>query len=99
MSSIDSLPEYLVFGLDIVITAMNPGLTTDQRGYYCASTLNRFWPVVNDSKLVIEPVVSYSDCKVTQRVIGLTDVLKRPSAGCLRYPRCLLFQMGALAKR
>jgi double-stranded uracil-DNA glycosylase len=83
-----TLPDYLDYGLDLVFIGINPGLYSVQHGHYFARTTSRFWPAFSASKLS-EPVRKglgtdtlrpEHDSALSQFGIGLTDVIKRPSA-------------------
>ena len=74
-----TLPDYLVPGLDLVFVGINPGLRSAQEGHYFATPANRFWPAVNRSGLLTEPLEASTDHKALSQGIGFTDVVKRPS--------------------
>ena len=76
-----TLPDYLAPGLDIVFVGLNPGLTSAQAGHYFAAPRNRFWPAINASGLLREPLDAGTDHRVLDQGMGLTDVVKRPSGG------------------
>lgn len=84
----DTLPDYLDRGLDLVFVGINPGLYSVRQGHYFARTTSRFWPALSASKLsapirqklgtdVLKPE---HDSVLLRFGIGLTDVIKRPSA-------------------
>ena len=81
MADITTLPDYLEHGLDIVFVGLNPGLTSAQAGHYFASPRNRFWPAVNRSGLLREPLDADTDHNAIEQGIGFTDVVKRPTSG------------------
>ena len=83
-----TLPDYLDHGLDLVFIGINPGLYSVQRGHYFARASSRFWRAFSVSKLS-EPVrrglgtdtlKPEHDSALPQFGVGLTDVIKRPSA-------------------
>ena len=76
-----TLPDYLAPGLDIVFVGLNPGLYSAQVGHYFASPRNRFWPAVNRSGILTEPLDAATDRKMLEQKMGFTDVVKRPSRG------------------
>ena len=76
-----TLPDYLEHGLDIVFVGLNPGLNSVRVMHYFASPRNRFWPAVNRSGLLREPLDADTDHKAIEQGIGFTDVVKRPSSG------------------
>ena len=83
-----TLPDYLAPGLDLVFIGINPGLYSVERGHYFARSTSRFWPAFSASKLservrkelnvtVLRPE---HDAELLRFGIGLTDVVKRPTA-------------------
>lgn len=83
-----TLPDYLRSGLDLVLIGINPGLYSVERGHYFARRTSRFWPAFSASKLseparhglgitVLRPE---HDAELARFGIGLTDLVKRPSA-------------------
>ena len=76
-----TLPDYLSPDLDIVFVGLNPGLYSVEVGHYFASPRNRFWPAINRSGLLTEPLDAGSDAKMLRQKMGLTDVVKRPTSG------------------
>ena len=77
----DTLPDYLAPGLDIVFVGLNPGLQSVRDGHYFASPSNRFWRAINRSGLLTEPLEPRTDSEAIKQGIGFTDVVKRPSSG------------------
>jgi TDG/mug DNA glycosylase family protein len=83
-----TLPDYLERGLDLVFIGINPGLYSVSRGHYFARTNSRFWPAFSASKLSravrvalqVDRLTPQHDSQLPQFGIGLTDVVKRPSA-------------------
>jgi TDG/mug DNA glycosylase family protein len=83
-----TLPDHLRAGLDLVFIGINPGLYSVERGHYFARKTSRFWPAFSASKLSepmrrglgVERLWPEHDVELTRFGIGLTDVIKRPSA-------------------
>jgi TDG/mug DNA glycosylase family protein len=78
-----TLPDYLAPGLDIVSIGINPSLYSVERGFAFARPGNRFWPALNASGLVPEPIEpSRAGVERLFQVhrVGFTDVVKRPTA-------------------
>ena len=83
-----TLPDYLQPGLDLVFVGINPGLYSVQRGHYFARLTSRFWPAFSASKLServrralgTDTLRAEHDAELPRFGIGLTDVVKRPSA-------------------
>jgi TDG/mug DNA glycosylase family protein len=83
-----TLPDYLQRGLNLVFIGINPGLYSVSRGHYFARTNSRFWPAFSASKLShqvrsglqVDILTPEHDSFLPRFGIGLTDVVKRPSA-------------------
>lgn len=75
-----TLPDYLGPGLDIVIVGINPSLYSVQQGHYYARPGNRFWRAANQAGLFAETLDAATDSRVLKSGVGLTDVVKRPTA-------------------
>ena len=75
-----TLPDHLTTGLDIVFVGINPGAHSAEVGHYFATPANRFWPAINRSGLLAEPLSPSTDHQALRHGIGLTDVVKRPSS-------------------
>jgi TDG/mug DNA glycosylase family protein len=80
----ETLPDYLRAGLDIVSIGLNPSLPSVREGFYFANPRNRFWRALNASGLVgksLEPGIAAMEALLENHSIGFTDVVKRPTAG------------------
>lgn len=80
----NTLPDYLRPGLDIVSVGLNPSIKSVRAGFYFATPQNRFWKALNASGLAAEELTP--GAAAMQRLfevyrIGFTDVVKRPSRG------------------
>jgi TDG/mug DNA glycosylase family protein len=83
-----TLPDYLAPRLDVVFIGINPGLFSAMRGHYFARKTSRFWPAFSASKLSermrrelnVEQLGPEHDVELLRFGIGITDVVKRPSA-------------------
>jgi double-stranded uracil-DNA glycosylase len=83
-----TLPDYLRDGLDLVFIGINPGLYSAARGHYFARKTSRFWPAFSASRLSatmrrglgVAVLTAEHDSLLTRYSIGITDVVKRPSA-------------------
>lgn len=86
--SFRTLPDYLTPGLDLILIGINPGLYSVERGHYFARSTSRFWPGFSASKLSqrlrrglgVNMVKPEHDAELPRFGIGLTDLVKRPSA-------------------
>ena len=83
-----TLPDYLRPDLDLIFIGINPGLNSVEQGHYFARTTNRFWPAFSRSRLsegvrqglATDVLHASHDCELLRYGIGLTDLVKRPSA-------------------
>ena len=78
-AAVGTLPDYLAPGLDVIFVGINPGMHSARVGHYFATPTNRFWPALNRSGLLTEPLDAGTDDQILRQGIGLTDVVKRPS--------------------
>jgi TDG/mug DNA glycosylase family protein len=84
----ETLPDYLAPNLDLVFIGINPGTFSVRRGHYFARGTTRFWPALSASKLSLPirqglgiPLLRPEhDVELRRFGIGLTDVVKRPTA-------------------
>jgi double-stranded uracil-DNA glycosylase len=87
-SGVETLPDYLAPGLDVVFIGINPGLYSVQRGHYFARPTTRFWRAFSASKLSARMRFALGldvrgpdhDAAFPRFGFGFTDVVKRPSA-------------------
>ncbi len=76
----ETLPDYLEAGLDIVFVGLNPSVPSAMTGHYFANPRNRFWTAFNRSGLVDVELTPQLDYTLIDYGIGLTDVAKRPTS-------------------
>ncbi|HET9181493.1 MAG TPA: mismatch-specific DNA-glycosylase [Candidatus Angelobacter sp.] len=87
-NALDTLPDYLQAGLDLIFIGINPGLYSVAKGHYFARANSRFWPAFSASKLShavriglrVDRLTPQHDSELPMFGIGFTDVVKRPSA-------------------
>ncbi len=77
----ETLPDYLRPGLDIVLVGLNPSIPSAQTGRYFANPRNRFWRAFNAAGLAPESLGPETDHRMLDFGIGMTDVVKRPTPG------------------
>lgn len=83
-----TLPDYLAPGLDVVLVGINPATYAVAKGHYFARGTNRFWPAFSRSKLSApvraglgrDALRPEDDARLLEFGIGLTDVVKVPTA-------------------
>jgi len=76
---VETLPDYLRPGLDVVFVGINPGFYSAQVGHYFATARNRFWSAFNAAAMTPKALGPETDSKVLDYRIGFTDVVKRPT--------------------
>ncbi len=74
--SIETIIDYLSKGLDIVFVGTSVGEESAKRDGYYAHAKNRFWDLVNTSKLVTDWIGSENCRFVLEEHCGLTDLVK-----------------------
>ena len=80
-----TLPDFLDNNMSLLSVGLNPSIPSVKAGFYFANPRNRFWKALNASGFFSEPIEpSLTSCQhLHQRYgIGLTDLVKRPTAGC-----------------
>lgn len=85
----ETLPDHLDHGLDLVVIGQNPSPASIARQCYYGNPRNRFWPACRAAGIVpadFEPDPEGFRWLLAHERIGFTDVVKRPtaSAGDLR---------------
>ena len=77
--NMETLPDYLKDGLDIVLVGLNPSAYSVRLGHYFANPRNRFWTAFNRSGLVGVELAPEQDDSLLDYGLGFTDVVKRPT--------------------
>jgi double-stranded uracil-DNA glycosylase len=83
-----TLPDHLRRALNLVFIGINPGSFSVERGHYFARSTSRFWPAFSRSRLSepirralhVDLLTPQQDVDLIRFGVGLTDVIKRPSA-------------------
>ena len=75
----ETLPDYLKEGLDIIFVGLNPSAYSARVGHYFANPRNRFWTAFNRSGLVKAELSAAQDGTLLDHGIGFTDLVKRPT--------------------
>jgi TDG/mug DNA glycosylase family protein len=75
------LTDHIKPGVRILFVGINPGLRSAAIGHHFAGYSNRFWKLLFESKLVLEPLTHQDDWRLPEWGIGLTNIIQRPSAG------------------
>ena len=85
---LETLPDLLRDGLDVVFVGINPSVFSVERGHYFARPTNRFWPCLSRSilsqrarqALSVERLGPEHDRALLDHGIGFTDLVKRATA-------------------
>ena len=85
---IETLPDLIADGLDVLFVGINPSIYSAERGHYFARPGNRFWPCFSRSSLSSAARAGLSaatlgpehDRLLLAYGIGFTDAVKRPTA-------------------
>lgn len=80
----ETLPDYLDHGLDLVVIGQNPSPASITRRCYYGNPRNRFWPAFRGAGLAprdFEPGAAGFRWLLEHERIGFTDVVKKPTAG------------------
>jgi TDG/mug DNA glycosylase family protein len=72
----------------VLFVGINPGLRSAQTGHHFAGHSNRFWKLLYESKLVPEPLTYKDDARLPEWKLGLTNIIRRSSAGIDVLKRC-----------
>jgi TDG/mug DNA glycosylase family protein len=79
-----TLPDYLDDGLDLVVIGQNPSPASVARQCYYGNPRNRFWPAFRGAGLApadFEPTPEGFAWLLAHQRIGFTDVVKAPTPG------------------
>jgi TDG/mug DNA glycosylase family protein len=85
--AVETLPDLLRDGLDLVFIGINPSVFSATQGHYFARTTNRFWPCLSRSVLSaavrqalgVARLEPRHDRLLPAHGIGFTDMVKRPT--------------------
>lgn len=75
------LPDYINSEVKVLFVGINPGLRSANVGHHFAGYSNRFWKLLNQSRLVPEPLTYHDDWRLPEWGIGLTNIVTRPTSG------------------
>jgi TDG/mug DNA glycosylase family protein len=77
IEQLQTLPDLLRPGLDLVFVGINPGERSAERGHYYGHPGNAFWRRLSASPLVHRTLTCEDDATLLAEGIGFTDVVKR----------------------
>ena len=79
-TGLDSLPDYLQNGLDVVFVGTSVGDESAAVQHYYSDPHNKFWDLVNESELVSDFVGAENDYLILDEKCGLTDLAKKKAS-------------------
>ena len=65
----------------MLLVGINPGVRSSQVGHHFAGPSNRFWKLLNESRLVPEPIGFADDDRLPEWGFGITNLIPRPTPG------------------
>jgi double-stranded uracil-DNA glycosylase len=68
-------------GLNVLFVGINPGVRSAITGHHFAGYSNRFWKLLNDSRLVPQLMTYEDDERLPDWGLGITNLIARPSSG------------------
>ena len=78
-STLESLPDLLAPGIELLFVGINPSIFSVQAGHYYARPGNIFWHCLYEAGLTPVRLRPEEDRRVLEWHIGLTDCVKRPT--------------------
>src|SRR5688500_18010284 len=75
-----TVPDLIGPGLKVLFVGINPGLYTAAIGHHFGRPGNRFWPALNASGLLREPLTPHDSRKLLDSSIGITNIVSRTTA-------------------
>jgi TDG/mug DNA glycosylase family protein len=78
-ATIQTLPDLVAPGIQILIVGINPSLYSAQVGHYYARPGNLFWRCLHEGGLTPVRLQPQEDRRVLEWGIGITDCVKRPT--------------------
>ncbi len=75
----DTIPDHLEHGLDIVFIGFNPSIRSSETGHHYANPTNRFWKILYQSGLTPRLYHTEEDGSLLELGYGLTNIVERPT--------------------
>ena len=103
----ETLPDYLVPGMRLLLVGINPSVYSVQQGHYFARRINRFWPAFSASRLSADVraalgrdvLAPEDDALLLDFGIGFTDVVKVPSSNAAQVTPALFTEWAPILMR
>jgi double-stranded uracil-DNA glycosylase len=77
----EGLPDHIRPGSIVLFVGINPGLRSAETGHHFAGYSNRFWKLLYESQMIPEKLTFKEDWRLPEWGLGLTNIIRRPSAG------------------
>lgn len=75
------LKDRIAPGLRVLLVGINPGIRSATTGHHFAGYSNRFWKLLNESRLVPEAIRSEQDDRLPEWGFGITNLIARATPG------------------
>ena len=76
----DSIPDVISPGLDVLFCGINPGLYSARTGHHFAHPGNRFWPALHLGGFTPRQLRPSEQLELLDYGLGITNLVARPSA-------------------
>ncbi|RDI37264.1 mismatch-specific DNA-glycosylase [Falsibacillus pallidus] len=74
-----TIPDHLSEGLDIVFIGFNPSIMSSETGHHYANPTNRFWKILYQAGLTPRIYHPEEDGSLLELGYGLTNIVERPT--------------------
>src|SRR5215213_7864032 len=68
-------------GVRVLFVGINPGIRSALTGHHFAGFSNRFWKLLYDARLVLQPIGFADDHRLPDWGYGITNIVPRPTPG------------------
>src|SRR3954468_15887399 len=68
-------------GVQILFVGINPGIRSAAIGHHFAGYSNRFWKLLDESRLIPEPIGAEDDARLCDWGFGITNLIARMTPG------------------
>lgn len=65
----------------VLLVGINPGVRSSRLGHHFAGPSNRFWKLLYESRLLLEPIGFADDHRLPEFGFGITNLIPRPTPG------------------
>ena len=75
------LRDRIAPGVRVLFVGINPGVRSAETGHHFAGFSNRFWRLLNEARLVPEPIAYVDYARLVEWGLGITNLIARPTPG------------------